>query len=75
MLCKNFNEFVISADRTVRGWDLQGGREAWRAWCGGAVVALAASAREHDPRVVLAAAGAAVKLFDTRTSGPNAVLW
>ncbi|CAH2102149.1 unnamed protein product [Euphydryas editha] len=61
-------------DRTVRGWDLQGGREAWRAWCGGAVAALA-SAGGTDSRVVLAAAGAAVKLFDTRTSGPNAVLW
>ncbi|CAH0727583.1 unnamed protein product, partial [Brenthis ino] len=61
-------------DRTVRGWDLQAGREAWRAWCGGAVVALAAHA-PLDPRLVLAAAGAAVKLFDTRTSGPNAVLW
>ncbi|XP_039757406.1 kinesin-like protein KIF21A isoform X2 [Pararge aegeria] len=57
-------------DRTVRGWDLSGGREAWRAWCGGAVAALAA-----DSRLVAAAAGAAVKLFDTRTSGPNAVLW
>ncbi|XP_052738469.1 kinesin-like protein KIF21A [Bicyclus anynana] len=57
-------------DRTVRGWDLSGGREAWRGWGGGAVAALAA-----DARLVLAAAGAAVRLFDTRTSQPSAVLW
>ncbi|XP_047531443.1 kinesin-like protein KIF21A [Vanessa atalanta] len=61
-------------DRTVRGWDLSGGREAWRAWCGGAVGALCAGGA-GDARVVLAAAGPAVKLFDTRTSGPTAVLW
>ncbi|XP_045770281.1 kinesin-like protein KIF21A isoform X1 [Maniola jurtina] len=58
-------------DRTVRSWDLSGGREAWRACCAGAVAALAA-----DSRVVLAATGAAVKLFDTRTgNGSSAVLW
>lgn len=42
------------------------------------MVALAASESPimgQDSRVVLAAAGAAVKVFDTRTNGPNAVLW
>ncbi|XP_072939722.1 kinesin-like protein KIF21B [Epargyreus clarus] len=58
-------------DRTVRGWDMAAGREAWRAWCGGGVAALAA----HDARRVLAAAGAAVRLFDCRTNAPVATLW
>ncbi|XP_041975160.1 kinesin-like protein KIF21B isoform X2 [Aricia agestis] len=63
-------------DRTVRGWDVSAGREAWRAWGGAAVGALAAGAgAAHDSRLVLAAAGPAVKLFDTRTNGPQAVLW
>ncbi|XP_038220931.1 kinesin-like protein KIF21A isoform X1 [Zerene cesonia] len=58
-------------DRTVRGWDLTAGREAWRAWCGGGVGALAAA--QAGP--VAAAAGAAVRLFDTRTNTPAATLW
>ncbi|XP_032528899.2 kinesin-like protein KIF21A isoform X2 [Danaus plexippus] len=62
-------------DRTVRGWDLCAGVESWRAWCGGAVVGLSCVSGGSDPRLVLAAAGAAVKIFDTRTNQPTAVLW
>ncbi|XP_050669615.1 kinesin-like protein KIF21A isoform X2 [Leptidea sinapis] len=61
-------------DRTVRGWDLQGGREAWRAWCGGGVAALSAGRGPHA-RLVMAAAGAAVRMFDTRSNVPVATLW
>ncbi|KAL4716971.1 hypothetical protein ACJJTC_012782 [Scirpophaga incertulas] len=61
---------VCTADRTVRGWDLVGGAEAWRAWCGGAVGALAAARGR-----VLAAAGAAVRLYDPRTNHPLHTLW
>ncbi|XP_068626168.1 kinesin-like protein KIF21B [Battus philenor] len=56
-------------DRSVRGWDLTAGREAWRGWCGGAVVALAA------PGLLLAAAGPSVRAFDTRLGQPVATLW
>ncbi|KPI95115.1 Kinesin-like protein KIF21A [Papilio xuthus] len=56
-------------DRTVRGWDLTAGREAWRGGCGAAVAALAA------PGLLLAAAGPAVRAFDTRLGTPVATLW
>ncbi|XP_045488481.1 kinesin-like protein KIF21A isoform X2 [Pieris rapae] len=64
-------------DRTVRGWDLNVGREAWRAWCGFGVNALSAGqgVTGHDSRVVIAAAGCAVRLFDTRSNAPVATLW
>ena len=61
-------------DRTVRGWDLTAGTEAWRGWCGGGVTALAAD-EQSDGRLVLAAAGAAVRLFDTRSRTPLTTLW
>lgn len=53
------------------------GREAWRGWCGGAVGALAAGegAARGEGRVLLAAAGAAVRLFDTRSRTPLTTLW
>ncbi|XP_022822268.1 kinesin-like protein KIF21A isoform X3 [Spodoptera litura] len=57
-------------DRTVRGWDFVAGTETWRGWCGGSVGALAAA-----ERLVLAAAGAAVRLFDTRSRTPVTTLW
>ncbi|XP_050554596.1 kinesin-like protein KIF21A isoform X2 [Spodoptera frugiperda] len=57
-------------DRTVRGWDFVAGAESWRGWCGGGVGALAAA-----ERLVLAAAGAAVRLFDTRSRTPVTTLW
>ncbi|XP_026320009.1 kinesin-like protein KIF21B isoform X2 [Hyposmocoma kahamanoa] len=64
-------------DRTVRGWDLTVGTEAWRGWCGGGVTALVAG--ESDPRgdgrLLLAAAGAAVRFFDTRSRTPLTTLW
>lgn len=64
----------INTDRSVRGWDLTVGREAWRGWCGGSVGALAAG-DGGGARVVLAAAGAAVRLFDTRARTPLTTLW
>ncbi|XP_063395660.1 kinesin-like protein KIF21A [Cydia fagiglandana] len=63
-------------DRTIRGWDLRCGVESWRGWCGGGVSALAAGAESGgDSRLVLGAAGAAVRLFDTRTRTPVHTLW
>ncbi|XP_049882022.1 kinesin-like protein KIF21A isoform X2 [Pectinophora gossypiella] len=61
-------------DRTVRGWDLTAGTESWRGWCGGGVSALAA-ADTSDGRLLLAAAQAAVRLFDTRSRTPLTTLW
>ncbi|XP_028168501.1 kinesin-like protein KIF21B [Ostrinia furnacalis] len=61
-------------NRSVRGWDLSAGTEAWRGWCGGAVSALAAG-EGGDARLVLAAAGAAVRLYDTRSRTPVSTLW
>ncbi|KAI8438903.1 hypothetical protein MSG28_011232 [Choristoneura fumiferana] len=49
---------------------------AWRGWCGGGVGALAAGAdAAGDARLVLAAAGAAVRVFDTRCRSPVGTLW
>ncbi|XP_021206270.2 kinesin-like protein KIF21B isoform X1 [Bombyx mori] len=62
-------------DRTVRGWDLSVGSEAWRGWCGGAVSSLAAGTAADGGRLLLAAAGPAVRLFDTRTRTPLTTLW
>ncbi|KAM3967672.1 kinesin-like protein 31E [Aphomia sociella] len=69
--------FSGGVDRTVRGWDLTAGTETWRGWCGGAVSALAAgdAAGGRDGRPLLAAAGAAVRVFDTRTRTPLTTLW
>ncbi|XP_013183944.2 kinesin-like protein KIF21A isoform X1 [Amyelois transitella] len=58
-------------DRTIRGWDLSAGREVRRGWCGGAVSALCVG----EDGLLLAAAGAAVRLFDTRTRAPLTTLW
>ncbi|KAJ8736067.1 hypothetical protein PYW08_006723 [Mythimna loreyi] len=63
-------------DRTVRGWDFTAGTEAWRGWCGGSVGALAAGEPDaRNSRLVLAAAGAAVRMFDTRSRTPVTTLW
>ncbi|CAH0405180.1 unnamed protein product [Chilo suppressalis] len=68
-------------DRTVRGWDLTAGAEVWRGWCGGAVTALAATGEgegeihEDSGRLLLAAAGAAVRIFDVRSRTPVNTLW
>ncbi|CAK1602397.1 unnamed protein product [Parnassius mnemosyne] len=62
-------------DRTVRGWDMCAGREAWRGWCGGAVCALAAPAAPAAPGLLLAAAGPTVRIFDARLGTPVATLW
>ncbi|KAJ0182300.1 hypothetical protein K1T71_001669 [Dendrolimus kikuchii] len=64
-------------DRTVRGWDLNIGTESWRGWCGGAVSALAAGEADGrgEGRLLLAAAGGAVRLFDTRSRTPLTTLW
>ncbi|CAB3241107.1 unnamed protein product [Arctia plantaginis] len=72
------NDMLYSGgvDRTVRGWDFTAGTEAWRGWCGGGVGALAAGDNDgRDVRLVLAAAGAAVRLFDTRSRTPVTTLW
>ncbi|XP_037302421.1 kinesin-like protein KIF21B [Manduca sexta] len=68
---------VYVPDRTVRGWDLSLGTEAWRGWCGGAVSALAAGEADGrgEGRLLLAAAGGAVRLFDTRSRTPLTTLW
>ncbi|KAF9800403.1 hypothetical protein SFRURICE_016793 [Spodoptera frugiperda] len=63
-------EIALKVNRTVRGWDFVAGAESWRGWCGGGVGALAAA-----ERLVLAAAGAAVRLFDTRSRTPVTTLW
>ncbi|PZC81364.1 hypothetical protein B5X24_HaOG212816 [Helicoverpa armigera] len=68
--------FSGGVDRTVRGWDFRAGAEAWRGWCGGGVAALAAGEPDaRDSRLVLAAAGAAVRMFDTRSRTPVTTLW
>ncbi|CAH0592830.1 unnamed protein product [Chrysodeixis includens] len=68
--------FSGGVDRTVRGWDFNVGVETWRGWCGGGVAALAAGERDaRDSRLVLAAAGAAVRMFDTRSRTPVTTLW
>nr|XP_049692425.1 kinesin-like protein KIF21A isoform X2 [Helicoverpa armigera] len=72
------NDMLFSGgvDRTVRGWDFRAGAEAWRGWCGGGVAALAAGEPDaRDSRLVLAAAGAAVRMFDTRSRTPVTTLW